>query len=101
MVHTELGHREMLGVAGRQARLHPDCSCGNQAIRLSECDSGSGKITTPHTGPPAIRQTKWSNAEALDQVPCQLHFVATQSAEYLFYVDRTRPCLITALAKLM
>lgn len=99
VLDVELGHGEVLGVAGRQSSADTDGGGGDQAVGLAEGDSLLCILSAPASCPFPLGQVEPSQTHAAQETREHRLLRDSGSAQHLLGVDRADPRGLTGIAQ--
>jgi hypothetical protein len=99
VLDLELVHREVLRVAGRQARTGADGGSRYQAVRLSESDCVAREVAAPSPSELTLGATERRNAQASEEASHGRFLIASGAAQDLLDVDRADTRHLPTLAQ--
>jgi hypothetical protein len=95
MLDVELGHGEVLWVAGGQAGLDGDGGRGYQAVALAERDAPARMVTTPASRALTLPASEWSEMKSLEKADRRRLVARARAAQDLLDVHSAYPWRLT------
>ena len=99
MLDSELTHREVSWIAGREPTAERERSRCYEAIRLGKCAAAAGELAPPLPGPPAFHHAQRDDSKAGKERLSRLVLTRPESPNGLLDVDRARAGRITCAAE--